>query len=287
MGAVYKKELKGYLHGMTGAIFAGFLLLMAGIYMTVYNLYSRYPNFEVILSNVSYIYLFIVPVLTMRSVAEEKHSKTDQLLYSLPMSLTSVVLAKYFAMLTVLAIPCAVMAFYPLILASFGAAELTTAYAMLFVFFLLGAALIAIGLFISSLTESQVIAAVISLGVLILLNFMPGLASLVPMTALASLVGLILISLAIGIIVYVMVKNTAVAVSVAVVLSAASVLVYTAKPALLEGLIPSMLNALAVFDRISNFQNGMFDLTAVVFYISVAALFVYLTVQSMEKKRWN
>ena len=130
---------------MTGAIFAGFVLLLAGIYMVVYNLMGLYPYFEVILSNVAFIYMFAVPVLTMRSIAEEKHSRTDQLLYSLPMSVSSIVLAKYLAMVTVLAVPCAVMCLYPLILASFGTVYFTTAYASLLAFFLLGSALIAIG----------------------------------------------------------------------------------------------------------------------------------------------
>ena len=130
---------------MTGAIFAGFVLLLAGIYMVVYNLMGLYPYFEVILPNVAFIYMFAVPVLTMRSIAEEKHSRTDQLLYSLPMSVSSIVLAKYLAMVTVLAVPCAVMCLYPLILASFGTVYFTTAYASLLAFFLLGCSLIAIG----------------------------------------------------------------------------------------------------------------------------------------------
>lgn len=180
MNAVYKKELKSYFTGMTGAIFVGFILLIAGIYTVVYNLKGLYPNFEYVLSGVSFIYLLTVPVLTMRSFAEEKHSKTDQLLYSLPISVTSVVMAKYLAMLTVLLIPCAVMAFYPLILCMFGTVHLTGAYAALLAFFLLGASLISIGMFVSSLTESQVISAVISLLALILINFMSGLSGMYP-----------------------------------------------------------------------------------------------------------
>ncbi len=287
MSAVYKKELKAYFTGMTGAVFICFILLMTGIFTVVYNLQGLYPNFEVTLNQVVFVYLLAIPVLTMRSVAEEKHSRTDQLLYSLPMSMTSIVLAKYLAMVTVLAIPVAVMAFYPLLLASFGTVQLSSAYAMLLAFFLLGAALIAIGMFISSLTESQVIAAVISLGATLLIYFMSGLANMVSTDAAVSLVGFLMLACAIGLIVNAMIKNTGLALSVAGILCLATVIVYLIDSTLFVGAIPGILSAIALFDRLTTFQNGMFDLTAIIFYLSVCGLFVYLTVQSMEKKRWN
>ncbi len=287
MRAIYKKELKSYFSGMVGAIFVGFVLLIAGIFTVVYNLQGRYPYFEYVLTGISFIYLLVVPILTMRSVAEEKHSRTDKLLYSLPVTVTSVVMAKYFAMLTVLAIPCAVMAFYPLILCAFGTVQLSSAYATLLAFYLLGAALISIGLFISSTTESQVIAAVVSLGVLVLINFMSGIANLIPTSASASLVGFILIAVIVGIVTHTMIKNVAVSLGTSAVLICATFIVYFVNSSVFEGAIPNLFSALAIFDRLSSFQNGMFDLTAIAFYISISALFVYLTVQSMEKKRWS
>lgn len=287
MTAVYKRELRSYINGMTGAIFVGFILLLAGIYMVVYNLLGGYPQFEAILSNVAFVYMFAVPVLTMRSVAEEKHSRTDQLLYSLPIGMTSVVLAKYLAMVTVLAVPCIVMCFYPMILAMYGTVYFTTSYASLLAFFLLGSALIAIGMFISSLTESQVIAAVVSLAAMVFINLMNGLAGLIPASAGASLAGFIVIAVIIGMIVQVLIRSAVVSVSAAVVLIAGCVLVYLGNPSVFEGAVPALLSSLALFDRMGSFLNGMFDLTAVIYYLSVIVLFVYLTVQSMEKKRWN
>lgn len=287
MNAVYRKELKTYFTGMTGAIFIGFVLLITGIFTSYYNLRGMYPSFELVVAGVSFIYMLVVPIITMRSVAEEKHSRTDQLLYSLPISVTDVVLAKYFAMLTVLAVPCAVMAFYPLILASFGTVHFSTAYSALLAFFLLGAALIAIGMFISSLTESQVIAAVISLGVMVLINFMSAISNMISESALASLIGCIMIALITALVAQSLIKNLTVSVCLFAALGAGCVIVYMIDKSLFEGLIPSLLSSLAMFDRLSTFQSGIFDMTAVIFYVSVAVLFVYLTVQSMEKKRWN
>lgn len=287
MYAIYRRELKSYFCGMTGVIFIAFLLLMTGIYMTVYNFGAGYPAFEYTLSGVSFIYLLAVPVLTMRSIAEEKHSRTDQLLYSLPMSISSVVMAKYLAMLTILAIPVGVMLFYPLILCLYGTVSLTSAYSAILAFFLLGAALIAIGMFISSLTESQVIAAVISVAVLLLCYLMSGISTLIPTTAGASMAGFLVLAIVIGAIVQLMIKNSVVSVGVTGVLAVGVLGVYLMDSSVFENALPEILASISLFDRMTTFINGMFDLTAVVFYISVAGLFVFLTVQSLEKKRWN
>lgn len=287
MYAIYRRELKSYFCGMTGVIFIAFLLLMTGIYMTVYNFGAGYPAFEYALSGVSFIYLLAVPVLTMRSIAEEKHSRTDQLLYSLPMSISSVVMAKYLAMLTILSIPVGVMLFYPLILCMYGTVSLTSAYSAILAFFLLGAALIAIGMFISSLTESQVIAAVISVAVLLLCYLMSGISTLIPTTAAASMAGFLVLAIVIGAIVQLMIKNSVVSVAVTGVLAVGILGVYLMDSSVFENALPEILASISLFDRMTTFINGMFDLTAVVFYISVAGLFVFLTVQSLEKKRWN
>ncbi len=287
MTAIYKRELHSYFCGMTGPIFVAFLLLMTGIYMTVYNLLGGYPSFEVALSGVSFVFLIAVPVLTMRSLAEEKHARTDQLLYALPVSLSSVVLAKYLAMVTVLAVPVGVMAFYPLILDRYGTIGYAGAYGSLLAFFLLGCALIAVGMFISSLTESQVIAAVVSVGVLLLTYLMAGLAKMLPETAGASYAGFLVIAILIGLVVQVMVKNSTVSMGVTAVLVVILSALYFFRQELFAGLLPDLLEALALFDRMYSFTNGIFDLTAIVYYLTVAALFVYLTVQSMDKKRWS
>jgi ABC-2 type transport system permease protein len=272
---------------MTAPVFIAFILLMTGIFTVVYNLQGLYPNFEVTVNQVVFVYLLAVPVLTMRSVAEEKHSRTDQLLYSLPVSMTSIVMAKYLAMVTVLAIPVAVMAFYPLLLASFGTVHLASAYGMLLAFFLLGSALIAIGMFISSLTESQVIAAVVSLAVTLLIYFMSGLANMISADASVSLIAFLALAAVIGLVVNAMIRNTVVALSVTAILALVTIGVYLVDSSLFAGAVPEILSAISLFDRLTTFQNGMFDLTAIIFYLSVCGLFVYLTVQSLEKKRWN
>lgn len=287
MGAVYRKELRSFFTTMTGYIFIAFLLLITGVFGTAMNFKSYYPNFEYVLSSVSFTFLFLVPILTMRSFSEEKHTRTDQLLYSLPLSVKDIVLGKYLAMLTVFAIPVGVMCLYPIILSFYGTVYFITTYGAIFAFFLLGAALIAIGMFMSTLTESQLIAAVFSFGAMLLCYLMAGISSLVPSTALASFIAFTVLILAFALLIYYMTKNATVSYVVAIVLEAVIFVLFMAKKTLFTGLINKVLGSLSLFERFDTFTSGMFDLTACVYYISVAVLFVFFSAQAVEKKRWS
>lgn len=287
MFAVFKKEFKSFFCGVTGPLFIAFLLCFAGIYVTSINLRGGYASFEYVLSNIVIVFLLIVPILTMRVFAEERHSKTDQLLYSLPMSVSEFVLGKYFAMLAVFAIPVAIMALYPVILSSFGTMAYRSAYLALFAFFILGAALIAICMFMSSITESQVISAVISFGVLLLAYMMSGISSLVPSTPAASLACFAVLAAVIAFVFYLFTKNTTLSVGVLAALLAVIAVLYVLFTDSFAGLFPSVLTYLAVFDRFVSLTDGIFDVTAVVYLLSVAVFFVFLTVQSVEKRRWS
>lgn len=286
MSAVYKRELRSYFFGMTGPIFIAFLLLMTGIYMTALNFFSGYPGFEAALASVVFVFLLVIPIITMRSFSEDMHNRTDQLLFSLPMKLSSVVLAKYLAMVTVLLIPTAVMCTYPVLLSFYGTVNFGAAYGAILAFFALGCALIAIGMFLSSLTESQVIAAVLTFAVFILMYLMTGLSTLISATASASLVAFFLLAGVIALILYSLTKNVMAAGVAGAVLALVTLAVYLVNSSLFEGSFQKLLAALALFDRFNNFANGIFDLTSLVYYFSVAGLFVFFTVQSMEKKRW-
>lgn len=170
MAAVLKHELRIYFHSLTAYVFGGFLLTFVGIGAMLYNIQAAVSNFEFVLSFGSLVFVVIVPVLTMRVIAEERKQKTDQLLYSLPISAAQVILGKYFALLVVYLIPLCFICLYPLIFSQFGDVYLLTAYGSILAFFLMGAALIALGIFISSLTENQGFAAGIGIAV-ILLNY--------------------------------------------------------------------------------------------------------------------
>lgn len=287
MSAQYKKEIRSYACNMTGAVFTVLVLVLTAIYATAYNFKGGYPSFEYALSGVTFILFLAVPILTMKSFAEERSQKTDQLLYSLPLGMTRIVIGKYLAMITVFGVSVAVMCLYPIILSMYGSVNFVSAYSAIFGFFLLGCALIAIGMFISTLTESQVIAAVITFGAFILLYLLRSLAAFIPTTASASLWCFILLAVIIGIIIYSLLKNSVVATGVSALMIVASAVVYFVNSELFEGLFPDMLEKLALFDRLSAFTSqGIFDISGAVYYLTAICLFVYFTVRSMEKRRW-
>ncbi len=286
MTAVFKRELGSYYKGVLGYLLAAFLLVFAGIYCMAYNLSGYYANFEYVLSAIAFIYLIAVPIISMRSLAEEKRQKTDQLLYSLPIRLSDVVLGKYLAMLCVLAVPTLIMAFYPLILSQFGTVSFQTAYGALLAFFLLGACLLSIGLFISSVTESQVAAAVITLVTMLLLYFMSSLSGFVSSDASASLTAMSVMMLIFAAILYMLTKNPIIAVLVAAAAVGGLQIWYHIDSSAFSGLFGDMMNAISVFDRFDTFVDGVFDLKAIMYYLSISAVMLFMTVQVMEKRRW-
>ncbi len=170
MIAVLKHELKSYFHSLTAYVFGAFLLAFVGIGAMLYNIQAAVSNFEFVLDFGSLVFVVIVPILTMRVIAEERKQRTDQLLYSLPITTSQVILGKYLALLVLYLIPLAIISLYPLIFAQFGDVYLLTSYGSIFAFFVMGAALIAVGVFISSLTDNQGFAAGIGIAV-ILLNY--------------------------------------------------------------------------------------------------------------------
>lgn len=287
MGAIYRKELRSYLNGMTGAIFAGFILLIAGIYISEINFNQAYSSFDYSISMISFVYLPAIPVLTMRSLAEEKSTKTDQLLYSLPLSLSQVIMAKYLAIVTVLAVPMVILGFVPLIMSMYGSVHFAVAYSALFATFLLGCALAAIGMFISSTTESQVISAVISIAVFFAFYIMNGIISMIPTTAASNMVLFGCVAIVAAILLYVLTKNIVVGAATGLVLVAVDVGLYIWNNAMFEGAFAKMLQAFDVFGKVNYFYQSIFDLSAVVYYLSIVILFVFFTIQSMEKKRWS
>lgn len=287
MKAIYERELKSYFQGMTGYLFIAFILLFSGIYTMALNLMSGYTTFEYVLGNMSFIYIIVIPILSMRVIAEERKQKTDQLLYALPMSMNKIVLGKYFAMLTVLAIPCAIIGLYPLILSSFGHINFLTVYSTLFGFFLLGAALLAIGMLVSSLTENQVVSAALCFLVMLGNYFLSVVAGFVSTGAGSSFIALTICAILVGLFFKLMTKDNIAAITAGVLCELPIIGLLIFKQSALAGLFPKIMKELSLFERFYTFINGTCDITAYIYLITVIAVFVYLTVQSLERRRWN
>lgn len=288
MKAIYKREVAAYFHSMTGYVFIAFLLLMNGIYFMVYNLVQGQPRYSYTLSSAVLIFLLAVPLLTMRSLAEERHAKTDQLLLTSPVNLWGIVVGKFFAMVTVYAVPVLVSCLCPLIIKLNGTAYLGSDYASILAFFLLGCVYIAIGLFISALTESQIIAAVGTFGVLLLLFLWDGLVGYLPTTAVGSLLGFGVLLILLCFLVSSLSNNYKVTVGVLAVGLAVLFGFYIKDSTAFAGLLPTVLGKFSLNKVFSNFAGyQVFDLAGLILYLSLTALMLFLTVQVLQRRRWN
>lgn len=236
MWAIYKRELQSYFHSFLGALFIGSMLFLQGIYFSVYNLFMGYPYIGYALSSVVFIFLIGVPILTMRILAEERHQKTDQLILTAPVRVSGIVIGKFGALATIFAIPVAIISLYPLILSFFGTVAFGETYVAVLGFFLYGLACIAIGVFVSSLTESQVIAAVLTFSILFLGYVMSGICNMISSTG---------------------------------------------------NLFTRILSAFDMVSRFDDLLNGSLQLTSVLYFLSVIALSLIFTVQSIQKRRYQ
>ena len=287
MTAVLRHELSLFYHNMTGYVFGAFLLLFTGIGAMLYNINSSVANFEYVLSFISVVFVVIVPILTMRIISEERRQKTDQLVYSLPITSTEIVMGKFFSLICVYVMPLIFIAAYPLIFAQYGDVYLPTSYGSLVAFFFMGAAFISMGMYISSLTESQGMAAGICIAVMLFNYFCASLSDYVSATAFGSVVVLVVMCLIIGFIVRFMTKST-IAGAIVFVLGIGAVLVaYFVGSTTLDNLLPNIMKNLSLYERFNVFVNGVFDINGIVYYISVVAFFLFLCVQSLEKRRYN
>lgn len=178
MRAIYKRELRSYFYSFTGWLFIAVNLCFMGLYFQVYNIIMGYPTISYALESIIFIFLLTAPVLTMRTLSEERKNKTDQLLLTAPVSVGGIVMGKFLALETVLLVPTAFMGVLPIVLKQGGEVQFGMSYTSLLGFYLYGSLALSVGLFVSSLTESVVIAAVISFGALFLGYIMTGVSGL-------------------------------------------------------------------------------------------------------------
>ncbi|MDO4333591.1 MAG: ABC transporter permease [Eubacteriales bacterium] len=287
MIAVLKHELRLYFHSLTAYVFGAFLLAFVGIGAMLYNIQAAVSNFEYVLSFGCLVFVVIVPILTMRVIAEERKQKTDQLLYALPITTTQVIVGKYLALLIVYLIPLCLICFYPLIFSKYGDVYLLTSYGSILAFFIMGAALIALGVFISSLTDNQGFAAGIGIAVILLNYYSVSLSEYISSTAFGSVVVIYVLILVLGVVIRHLTRNDTLAYGIGFALFAVTIVTYYLDSSKFEGLLPKIMTKLSLFERFYVFVNGVFDMTAVVYYITFAVFFLFLSVQSLEKRRYN
>ncbi len=288
MKTVFKHECLSYFKSPRAYIAGAFLLLFAGLYCFYYNFYLSYTNFELVFNSMVFVFIIIVPVLTMQTVAEERKQKTDKLLYSLPYSMSQIILGKFLAMLFIFIVPVLIICLYPIVfLSPFGHVAFGQVYGTAVAFVLLGSSLLAMGMFVSSLSDSPAVAAGLSSIVVLANFFLADVADLLPSTKLSSYALSAFSLLVIGFAVMIVTKYSPESIVFTLLLQAVLALVYNFYGTHFYDLYAKILIRLSLFNKFSSFCEGIFDMTAVVYYISVIAFFLFLSVQTMERRRWS
>ena len=287
MTAIFKREFKSCFTGMIGWVIAAVSLFFLGLYYTNRNLLYASSDFATVLYTMTMILLFLLPAISMRSFAEERKNKTDQLLLTSPVDIPSIVAGKYLAEVAIFALPLAAAVIMPLILTAFGTVSLVAAYSALLGYLLLGAACLAVGTWISALTENQILAYLATFGALLVAYLMNGIQTMFTTGNLLAFVVFMVIVLVAAILVGVSCKRLTAGLTVFCIGAAAVFILSLARPAWLLTAFNAVLDALALFEPFKDIVGGMFSIPAIVYYLSVIGLFLFMTGQALERRRWN
>ena len=287
MTAIFKREFKSCFTGMIGWVIAAVSLFFLGLYFTNRNLLYASSDFASVLYTMTMILLFLLPAISMRSFAEERKNKTDQLLLTSPVSIPAIVTGKFLAELAVFALPLAAAVVMPLLLQVFGTVSLVAAYSALLGYLLLGGACLAVGTWISALTENQILAYLATFGALLVAYLMNGIQTMFTTGNLLAFIVFMVVLLVASVLVGVICKRLAAG---AVVFCAGAVVLFVLfqlRPAWLLTAFNAVLSALALFEPFKDIVGGMFSIPAIVYYLSVMGLFLFLTGQALARRRWN
>lgn len=290
MTAIFKRELRSYFHGMLGYVLTAFLLASSGIYFLALNLGYGLTDFGYYtLYRTIFMLLLYIPVLTMRSLAEERRSRTDQLLLTSPVPVWGIVLGKFFAMCAVFALPCLMDGIMILILWALGGTvpALAANFAALLCYFLLGCAAIAMGEFLSGLTENPIIAAVADFSVLLLAYMMPSLRSLFNAGSAVALAVFTAIAGAASLMAGLRTRSFILGCLTFAALCLGLTGLFLLQSAWLTEAFSAVLSVLCFFTPFEDFVNNSFSLPTLVYYLTVTGMFLFFTAQSIEKRRWN
>lgn len=287
MTAIFKREFRSYFTGMVGYAVAAVSLFFLGLYFTNRNLLYQSSDFAGVLYTTTLILLFLLPAVSMRSFAEERRARTDQLLLTSPVSIPTIVAGKFLAQLAVFCVPLTAAAVMPLILTAFGKVSLISAYAALLGYILLGGACLAVGTFISCLTENQIVAYLATFVVLLIAYLMNGIKTMFTSGNILAFVVFALVLLAVSAAVGVVCKNILAGGAVLVVGAAALFALFILRPAWLLSAFDAVLTALALFAPYAEIIGGSFSLPVILYYLSVIGVFLFFTGQTLERRRWN
>jgi ABC-2 type transport system permease protein len=287
MLAVMMKELRTYFLTPLGYIFMGFFLLISGIFFALGNLFPMSSNYNSLLSTITFIFMIVVPILTMRLISEESRQKTDQLLLTSPLKVFEMVIGKYLAAVIVFLATILITVIYPIIMNFHGIISISEIIGGYIGFFLLGSSFIAIGLFISALTDNQVSAAVISFSALLFIWLLEALPQVLPNNTLSGVIFVALILAGLTFLVRNATKNWFVTIATGLGGMLIISIFFAINASWYDGIILKFFDWFSLLKRYDSFTSGLLSVSSIIYYISFISAFIFLTIQMIEKRRWN
>ncbi|MCF0136197.1 MAG: ABC transporter permease [Lachnospiraceae bacterium] len=289
MLAVLKKELNTYFRNPLGYVFIGMMMLIMGFYYSYYTLYYQKADYYYVLNACTSLILFVIPVLTMRLMSEERKNKTDQLLLTSPISTFDMVLGKYLAAVVLYLIVIVVSFLQPLTTIIVFKGKMATEMLIggYIAFLTMGIAFIAMGMFISTITENQLVAAVITIALFSVLMLTEGLYAMISTSRYVSLGCLLAILAGVLVLIYNSIKDIMTTAIVGVAGLLGILVTFFIVPSAFDSLINNILKSLSIFTRYSGMFSGKFAFADIIFFLSLAAFFVWMTYQTVERRRWN
>lgn len=287
MKTILSKEFKSYFTSPIGYVFLTFYLFIFGFYFCGINILNQSGDYSIVFKNLQILLILTVPLVTMRLLSEERKNRTDQLLLTTPIHVWEMVLGKYLSATLLLLLTLCLTFIHPIILTCLGDVPWPMVLSTYVGYFLLGATLISISLFVSAHTENQIIAAIGSIGIFLLLLLIDSLAILIPPQRISSFIFILVVIVLVTLYIYLSIKDIYISLSSGFILGIISTITYKLNGSIFDGLCTKVLQWFSLFTRYDNFSSGLFDIGSIVYYVSFIFVFLFLTNQSIEKRRWN
>ena len=286
MSAVFKKELRSYFSCMTGYVFLAFFVFITGLYFSHINIFNGSPDYNYTISGTAIMFLITIPMITMRLFSEEAKNKTDQLLFTSPVSITKITLGKYFAALTLFLISMLLTAVFPVILSTRGVLPTAQILGTYLGYFLLGSCFISIGIFVSCLSENQIAVSIATFAIIFVFYILDALAVNFPSGKTSSTIFILCVIFFLCYVLYSRVKDFLLPLVVFLIGVTGLVLAYFYNLEIFDSAIYKTLSWFSLLAHFSNFENGILNLSDIIYYISFIILFLYITINTIEKRRW-
>jgi len=287
MFAIFKRELRAYFLTPIGYLYMGLFLLLTGVFFAFYNLFPQSSQFTSFLGNTLIIYLFTIPLLTMRLFSEEKRQNTDQLLLTSPVSITAIVCGKFLAALAVYCGTLAFTALYTVVIAVYGDLLGWETLGSYIGFIFLGASYISVGIFVSTVTENQLTAALVSFFSLFFIWLIDTVCQVVPSDTKSGIISAVVLLAAICVFIYLNTRNWVIVLGAALIGGLAIAGIYLFRQEIFFGFIRKFLGWFSLNRRYDSFSTGLLKFDSLLYYASFSGLFLFLTVRLIEKRRWN